>query len=400
MNKLLQAAIQDREAYEKIKSLLSEKDLGPMDVVVFEYVERYYTKDEQATSVDTTLIIDKLKRLEKRNPAMGNVISYLSTFEPVSVPNLVEEIIEQRKDRISNEIVKNIGLRRFDLVDKSIEEYQQLRSVEEEKEDDVADQEFVGLPLDFMVKGNAQENCITLYPKSLNTAVDGRAKRGHHIGIAATPETGKTLFVLNLVACWCNDGHKVLYIGNEDPLEDIAKRLSQRFTLKPLEWIEQNVAEAERISKEHGSDNLILIGMSPGTPREIEKKIIEHTPDILVVDQIRNIETGGEGNTVVLEEGGKFARRMAKQHHLLAVTVTQAADSATNHVVLDRSHLADSKIGYPAQLDLLIMLGKNEQYEQFGQVCVSLKGKNKLSGKHVYFPVNIDTTYNRVRDAR
>lgn len=395
MNKIVQAAIQDRRAFSTIVKLIHSDELSPMDREIMDHVVDFYETDSAAESADKEILLQKLKRKAASNPAFEGIVSYLETFTDVSVPNIVQEIIDQKRTNAANEIVKYVGLNRWDMVDKMMEKYAQYRSAEL-TEDESEEMEFVGLPLTHILEATSAENCIKLHPKSLNDAVNGRAMRGHHIGIFALPETGKTLFTLNLVACMCHDGHKVLYIGNEDPIDQIGLRYAMRFTGWTDDQIRASPQEAEKIANENGASNLILVSMAPGTPREIEDKIIKHKPDVLVIDQVRNVETGDDGLTTTLEAASRMARRFAKKYNLLAVTVTQANDKATNQLVLDRSHVADSKIGYSTQIDLLIGLGLNDTYEMYNQLHVSLKGKNKLSGKHIAFPVKVDKAKNKV----
>lgn len=395
MNKVIQASIQDRQAYDTIANLIDVSELSPMDKVIYEHIHDYYETDPAATYVDVSIILEKVKRKAEKNSVFEGVVNYLESFEPVSVPNIIQEILEQKKNNAANELVKFIGLNRWDQVDKYIEKYQQFRSQEltQGKDEGI---EYVGLPLDSIIESTNPENCIRLHPKSLNDAVNGHAMRGHHIGIFAVPETGKTLFVLNLISCMCHDGHKVLYVGNEDPIDQIGMRIATRFTNMSEDEIRQQRARAIEVANTHGAQNLVMVSMSPGSAYEIEEKILKHKPDVLVIDQLRNLDTGDDGLTTTLETASKMARRLAKKYNLLVVTVTQAADSATGTLVLDRSHIADSKIGYASQIDLLIGLGINDTYEQYNQLHVSLKGKNKLSGKHISFPVKVDKAHNKI----
>jgi hypothetical protein len=49
----------------------------------------------------------------------------------------------------------------------------------------------------------------------------------------------------------------------------------------------------------------------------------------------------------------------------------------------------------PAQMDLIIGIGSNEEYDGKSWRMISLP-KNKLSGEHLYFPVLIDTKINKI----
>ncbi len=88
-------------------------------------------------------------------------------------------------------------------------------------------------------------------------------------------------------------------------------------------------------------------------------------------------------------------RNLAKKNDILVIGVTQAGDSGTNKLRLEMGDIDFSNTGMPAQMDLIIGVGSNEEYDSKSWRMISLP-KNKLSGEHLYFPVMVDTKTSKV----
>lgn len=234
-------------------------------------------------------------------------------------------------------------------------------------------------------------NRIAIMPRALNDAIRGGALPGHHVVVFARPETGKTTFVLNATAGFLKQGKTVLYVGNEDPAEDIICRLVGRITGLRTDEVESDPERADTRARELGYDNFIYAGLAPGTLKEIEQLVREYEPDVLIVDQVRNLSIGGsEGSyTVKLEAAASGIRAIAKSHGLLAISVTQAGDSASGKSILDMGDVDFSNTGIPATADLMVGIGAGRDDVQAGRVVLSLC-KNKIGGRHAVIPVIVD----------
>lgn len=396
---LIAAAMQDRKAHDLIlRTLDLDTELSSTSRAALKYITKFYDKDSAATTVDKTLVVRALRSKAKSNPAMAIIADVVEGIEKVSVPNLVAALINQKKEAAAKEIAGLLASGQYKQAMPWIDKFVQYDKEEGALTDDHTLEVFQGTSTrDLIKQTTGTSNTFKLYPKSLNNAVHGRAGRGHHIGVFALPETGKSRFCINLVYGICNGGQRTLYIGNEDAYTSMLLRFKVRFCRQPLEWVENNPDEADRIANERGWDNLIFASVAHTTIDLIEDLVVKHKPSCLVVDQVRNISIPGkEGLTEILEESGRQMRRLAKQYNLLSVSVTQAADVAEGKLVLSRQHVADSKIGWAASLDLMIGLGTNEDYRQSGRTMISLMGKNKISGEHVYFPVLVDGKLHRL----
>jgi hypothetical protein len=72
-------------------------------------------------------------------------------------------------------------------------------------------------------------------------------------------------------------------------------------------------------------------------------------------------------------------RNIGKKHGVLVVSITQAGDSATDKCILDQGDVDGSNTGIPSQMDVMIGVGLNEEYERSSMRHLSLS-KNKLGG--------------------
>jgi RecA-family ATPase len=152
---------------------------------------------------------------------------------------------------------------------------------------------------------------------------------------------------------------------------------------------------ADALAREMGYDNLVLASLTPGTPKEIERLIIDHKPDVVVMDQLRNLLVGEENFTRSLERSAQIVRALGKKHNALVLSVTQAGDSASGKSILDMGDVDSSNTGIPAQADVMIGIGMSRDDELQGRRVLSLP-KNKAGGNHDSFPVRVDLARSRV----
>jgi RecA-family ATPase len=197
-----------------------------------------------------------------------------------------------------------------------------------------------------------------------------------------------------MIAGFLRQEKVVLYVGNEDPMLDITIRVVSRLTGLTKYEIYDDLDGAHQAACAMGYEDLILAPLAPGTPREIEALVTEFKPDVLIIDQLRNLNTGDDHFVQSLEKAATAARNIAKAHDVLVVSATQAGDSATGKKVLDMGDVDSSNTGIPAQAD--VMIGISDYVDDRGRVTFSLP-KNKRSGRHDFFEVEFDTTTSRIR---
>ena len=390
-SKILSSIIKDRESFNKLSKLDVKDSFSEPAKFIYEIICDFYDKDTSISFVDLELVEKRIEReLPKQIDLYRNILKTLD--ETTSCPNLLEEIIALKKDFISRELSSLLLTQKRTGVLELMEQY---KNVEDSIDDDDEDESLlVGVSVSNVVESLRDKNRIRMWPKALHEATGG-AIRGNNVLVFGRPEVGKSLFIINMVGGLLHDGYKVLFIENEDPAKSTMSRLICRLAEKPIVDVIENPDEVENVVRQRGYDNLILKSLSPGTFRDIQSLIDQHGVDVVVINQLRNIWVGKEGRVEQMEIAATSARNLAKKNNILVIGVTQAGDSGTNKLRLEMGDIDFSNTGMPAQMDLIIGVGSNEEYDSKSWRMISLP-KNKLSGEHLYFPVLIDTKTNKI----
>ena len=390
-SKILSSIIKDRESFNKLSKLDVKDSFSEPAKFIYEIICDFYDKDTSISFVDLELIEKRIEReLPKQIDLYRNILKTLD--ETTSSPNLLEEIIALKKDFISRELSSLLLTQKRTGVLELMEQY---KNVEDSVDDDDEDESLlVGASVSNVVESLRNKNRIRMWPKALHEATGG-AIRGNNVLVFGRPEVGKSLFIINMVGGLLHDGYKVLFIENEDPAKSTMSRLICRLAEKPIVDVIENPDEVENVVRQRGYDNLILKSLSPGTFKDIQSLIDQHGVDVVIINQLRNIWVGKESRVEQMEIAATSARNLAKKNDILVIGVTQAGDSGTNKLRLEMGDIDFSNTGMPAQMDLIIGVGSNEEYDSKSWRMISLP-KNKLSGEHLYFPVLIDTKTNKI----
>ena len=383
---VLSSAIKSRDAYTKITAHVEPSDLSEQGWIVWQCIQSYYDADGQCTRVDPALLADSVARqvaADKHKDMFRDLVAGLDTFDS-SPANVVDDLLTTKRERAGQELASALLSSDKSRVDDLLSEYEQLMAAGSLTEED-APEVRQGLSVKELVDdGFDPAGLIQVWPQNLNDRLDGGVKPGHHIVLFARPEMGKTMTVIEMMAGFLSQGLTVLYIGNEDPIDDINMRVINRLSLMNKFDVMNSPEEADRIARERGYETLIMAALAPGTPREIATLIEAHTPDVLVLDQLRNLNMHQDNFVLALERAATQARQWAKRYSCVVVSVTQAGDSASGKSVLDLGDVDYSNTGIPAQADVMIGIGANDRNAQRGEVVLSLP-KNKVSGKHEFF---------------
>ncbi len=376
---ILAAAIASREAYDRVSPHITGKDLTPDVGFWYDLVGAWYERDRNASSVDVNAIralgesrISNPKQRESILVAIGNLPV------AVSASNVAHTALEIKRHNTGLELAAAIAkgdtkrtqrlhvlygdlLKATELGSKKRPEWQLATSIDEL----------------FSKVGNA--NRIPIAPNVLNQRINGGALPGHHIVVYARPEMGKSTFAINFAVQLAIRGHRVLYVGNEDQIDILKSRSVSRATQLTAAEIEQDLAKAIKLYRDRGVEDRLIFGqLRDGNPDTIRKLVDEYEPQILVIDQIRNLAGGGDGLVANLEANGQAVRRILLEYGLIGLSVSQAGVSADFKLWLDMGDLDSSKTGLPGTADLLIGIGATQEMLDRNQRALALP-KNKLS---------------------
>lgn len=392
--KLVAAAMRSRPAHDAVLGSEEANHFDDLLGKVFSAVKGYYERDPGAESVDVEVLGESLLSVAL-NPKRGRECAELARsllLEDVSVENIRHLLLAQTRDRRGMALASAIAARKpDDEIRAALEDYERALVAEDTEEEDDAP----GWS-DALRSRVDKSSRMLVSPRSLNQHLGGGVCPGHNLTIFGRPESGKTALALTMACGFARRGKRVLYIGNEDPIQDLMVRAITNFSNSTVDEIAADPAAFERLALERGASNMVMRSTAPGTIREIEALVKQHKPQVLVVDQLRNITSGKSENfTQLLDRNAQSVRALGKKYGLVTISVTQAGDSASGRAILGMGDVDSSNTGIPGAADVMIGVGVTDSLDMAGQRMLSLC-KNKL-GTHGQVLVSIDVYRSKLK---
>lgn len=220
--------------------------------------------------------------------------------------------------------------------------------------------------------------------------------------VFATPNTGKTAFVISLCCApggFCEQGAKVLYLGNEEKTSRTMYRAMQAWSGMDKYQIAENPELCRRKFNDI-ADNIEMFDVQDWTLAQIEAKCETEAVDVLILDQADKIQIEGNYNASHerLRELYRRLREVAKRQNCAVLAVSQASADAEKKTRLSFTMMEGSKIGKAAESDLILGVGRHNSEVESNEpdhtrfVTIS---KNKLSGWHGTIICNIQPEVSR-----
>ena len=392
---VLSSAMHTREAFDRIEAHVERDDFSEQGWVIWSGISDYYDADGSAGSVDASILSEAIARqipAEKHKDMFRNLVAGIEELD-ASAPNVVSDLLATKRDRVGRQLAA--ALLDGESSGELHEQYGNLLLAEDFGEADAPEERSGMSVAELVAEKFNSDNLIRIMPESLNKRLGGGVKPGHHLILFARPEMGKTMMTIEMMAGFARQGLPILYIGNEDPIDDINMRIVNRLANMTKEQVLKDPDDADLRARENGYENIVLAPLAPGTPREITALIEKHKPAVLVLDQLRNLNMSQDNYVLALENAAKQARQWAKRYSCVVVSVTQAGDSAARKAVLDMGDVDYSNTGIPAQADVMIGIGANDAHAKNGEVVISLP-KNKVSGVHEYFACAVEPHLSKI----
>lgn len=391
---LLATAIRSRADHDLIKSYIDMRlpTYDKLFKIVMTKVGEYYARDGTANTVLPEVLLAQINETIRNDKHVERIKELIADAlgSTASDANVRAVVLLAKQQEVADRLTQALVGGGKDNADELLSELQKLRAMtsvdeikghtwEEYKAPDI--KELVAKEFD-------PSSFIRLYPQSLQDRLDGGAKRGHHIVVYGRPESGKSAAVINLNCGMLRQGLKTIYFINEDRPEDIILRHVANLSGMAKRQIEADPDTAMQRAYANGYENLIVISCAPGSPEQVIDAIEEHDPAAITMDQLRNMKVKADNRVNQLEYAATAMRTIGKEGNVLVTSVTQAGDSAEGKLVLDKGDVDYSNTGIPAQADLMIGVGVDPTFDAENRRMFSLP-KNKLSGDHGSFPVNI-----------
>lgn len=223
--------------------------------------------------------------------------------------------------------------------------------------------------------------------KALDEAVPGIGRQEFGV-IFATPETGKTAFIVSICCApngFCYQGAKVLYLGNEESTKRTMLRAIQACSGMTRDEVR---ADPDTAASYFAAirNNIIMKDIQEMSLEEVEQVISRYEPDVVILDQADKVSISGKYDATHerLRVLYMRLRELAKKHDCALLAVSQASNDAAGRTRLSPHMLEGSKIGKFAEADLIIGIGKQEStsLQDEDHTRYLTIGKNKISGAH------------------
>jgi len=397
MDGLLVAAaiLRDRKAYESLKGISLDLEALPEAAsAVVRACNEYYERDPDAKSVSVDVLQHQIVRRYGEGDVARSIMEFVAQFpEDTSSVNVIEEIRLNKLRQIETVLAGMLATGDTgDEFTRLLGRRAELSIAKSEEQDS-----FRLTLSDFEEDSSAR---IPIAPTSLNSHLGGGVLRGHNITVYGRPDSGKSMFALNAAAEWVRGGYRVLYVANEEPAQDITRRLLSnlcKIHIKELRDRDTLAQALDHVSSVYG--NWFLFHKAGCTQVDIARMAAKIKPDVIVVDQLKNIAVNEDNRALQLDKLARQVRELGIAHGCVTMSVTQAGESASGSINLGLSDVEWSNTGIPGAADLMIGIGVNDMYDKENRRMLCLP-KNKISGKHGSIPVWVDPTQTRFMTKR
>lgn len=400
-SKLIKLLFTDREVWTRVRPELNlnahknDKEF----LKILEWVDKYYNTDQSATHIDPDLFLARLTN-DLPNPKHRELfkeIIHSSLSQEVSLPNLEQLVLETRRHEVGLQLAAALLNGGETKVAPLLEEYGRLTAaLATGAPTDKGEEEYSNIDLSTLIEEETDPSKVMkVYPLGLGQRLDGGLRPGNHVVLFGRPEVGKTRAAITIGCGFLVHGHNGLHFVNEDRAKSLIMRYVTNLTRMSKHEVRENPSKAIEIAKGNGFDGLVVVSEAPGTYAQLRKMIDRYKPRWVVIDQMRNMLVKADSRTNQLEASATEARNVAKECDVVVLSVTQAGDSATNKLVLDMGDVDYSNTGIPAQADVMVGIGENDEYRERCEQVWSLP-KNKVSGDHSNFPLRVNPQYSLV----
>jgi KaiC/GvpD/RAD55 family RecA-like ATPase len=385
---ILAAVLGSRKAWETVHQIgVGPSELSEVGRAVYDAASVQYDRDKSLSVVSTELLRAQAERKFGKGSMADSVMDYVGRLpSDISRINVIEEHRLLRLGHVSATLASLLASGNHgEDTDEAIERYKVLVAGEESEEE--SDR------LDIDDFDEEQGERIRLYPKEISDFIGGGVRRGNNVVIFGRPNSCKTMLALNNAACLAKNGYKVLYVANEEPPRDLTQRLLSRMSKIDIDEIDADPQARQAAFDRAGrayKQNWFLLHKAGVTARDIRQAAARIRPDVIIVDQIKNVHVAEDNRALQLDKLARQVREMGIEYDAVTISVTQAGESAEGRIILGQTDVEWSNTGIPGAADLMIGIGVNDELDGLNKRMLTIC-KNKIKNRHGSFPVWVDS---------
>lgn len=388
---ILAVLLAGRENYVQVHQHINPKSYSREFQIVLGFIKAYYERDTEAKAVDRTVIGEIISAEVQNDKHVDRFVSMIDEAleADVSEQNVKHVILSAKQREKANELAIAIANDKEHM--ELLEEYREIKllaTLDELLEKGV--EVYEGDTLDDLLEHEADtSDRLIVYPLSLNERLDGGLRGSDHLVIYGRPEMAKTALVLTMACGFAKQGKRGIVFNNEERIERLRMRALSCSTGMTAAEIRADPERAKALAAENGYHNIIFISLSPGTLGQVEAFVKKYEATWFIGDQIRNYAMKSENRTNQLEAAAIGQRNIGKKYNAVAISITQAGDSAEGKSILEMGDVDSSNTGIPGACDVLLGIGATAEQKALGIRVLSLS-KNKIGGVHDNFPVRFN----------
>jgi hypothetical protein len=388
--KVLAACIASRTAYERVRNHVDPDEFSPQGGAWWKLIVSWYSADSTATAVDAQLLRQKGQR-DLPAKSQETLLGWFDSLPPAPSPeNAVLALLEAKRFVAEQKLLGALA----NLADSSekmaaLDAYRELL-----KATSLGAGKIERVTAADWLAGHTRERLVRIAPAGLQDSTGGMGA-GDVGYIFGRPEMGKTLLCISILRRLAMDGRKVVYMTNEEAVKKTIGRAISSLLGWTAAQVEADRARAHALAMSRGLGNVVFVHMEPGNMNQVEDEAAAYDPDVVFLDQIRNMSGKADSMTKRLEDNAITFRNLAARYRFAGLGVTQAGDSGDGKLFLDMGDVDNSNTGLPGACDLMVGIGADKMTFDTNRRGISLP-KNKLGYTKEGFIVNFDPFRNKV----
>ena len=319
MDKALLKTLLSSEFYQANKTKMRQSLFTGNNAEVYKTIAQAQDKYDQNISTNDILAIW----------ATNNPVATVSEKEDFSdtlvevreqtplTPEIARDVIADLWRKETGRDVTNLGIQ---MAEGHVDAMAKLKTLIERTSEDYLPDDFGDPTTDDLYELLAQASDDARWKFNINQL----SRQVYGVGpsefmiIFARPETGKSALAVSLCAApegFCQQGAKVLYIGNEEATRRTKLRAIQSFTGMTTSEIQANpdIASSRYLAIR---DRLIMKDAKEWDMNMLDGYVARIKPEILVIDQLEKVNITGQsgGTQETLREICRQPRELAKGH--------------------------------------------------------------------------------------
>lgn len=390
----------NKHNYVTYRSFINDKDIFPVkeQALLLEFLDKQHAKYETDLPINDTLILYKNENIgndECKSLASDIIVSDIES-------NTIEELFKTVKQR---NVANQVAIKALEVAEGKVSFDDLLSFVDDNKVVEIVSVDDINiLNLDITTYDLGDEASDVNWSLEFLRKAVGPLRKGNLVHVFAAPEVGKTAFWVNQVAHWLQTTTgNICVFFNEEAGQEVVLRIYAAVFDIDYSKIEYNKENLKNKFFELYGNRLVFVDEAQLTFGKIERVLQKYKPIVAIVDNSDKVKVKAQDRKdLELHNIYKGMRELAKEYCPI-VTIGHCDVTGYHKEYLDMDSMSNSKVGKPAEMDLIIGIGMKAEGGLNRYLSIP---KNKLRGdkntieqlRHGRMVVGLEPTKSRFFD--